>query len=386
MARADGPGPRVAIVGMSLDRVARSPDALLAGGWRNFGSAAAAARRAGAQVTMVQAAWEDAEMEINGVLCCFVRERGDPFLRLPGGRMVRRRPRRLLERVTALTPELIHLEGLLLPREVRALAAALPGVPIVAQDHGTKCPRGWRRWWYRWGFAPFAAVAFTARAQAQPFMAAGILQPQLPIFEVVEISSPFTPGDQRAARFLDGDPCLLWTGNLDANKDPMTVLTAVAAVARELPDVRLHMCYRHAPLLAAVRARIAAEAALTTRVRLVGEVPYPEIEMHYRAADFLVQASHAEGSGGALIDALACGTTPLVTDIPSFRRITGEGEFGALVPVGDAAALAAAIRHWSRRERATLRRCAREHFERDLSFDAIGGQLRAAYDAVRESR
>ena len=338
---------------------------------------------------MVQAAWEDAEVQVEGVRCCFVREQGDPFLRLPGGRTVRRRPRRLLERVSALAPELIHFEGLVGPREVRALAAAIPHVPIMAQDHGTKCPRGWRRWWYRWGFAPFAGVAFTARSQAQPFVMAGILRRNLPIFEVIEISSLFTPGDQGAARSasgLDGDPCLLWAGNLDSNKDPLNVLTAVAELASEFPQLRLYMCYRQAPLLDAVRTRIAADPALTTRVRLLGEVPYSEIEMYYRAADFLVQASHAEGSGGALIDAFACGTTPLVTDIASFRRITGDGEFGALVPVDNAAALAAAIRQWSVRERMTLRQRAREHFERDLSFDAIGRQLRAAYDAVRLSR
>jgi glycosyltransferase involved in cell wall biosynthesis len=374
---------------MYLDRIARDSDAPLGGSRRNLGCAAAAARRAGAQVTIVQAAWEDAELEIDGVLCCFVRERGHPFVRLPGGRALRRRPRRLLERVSAVDPQLIHFEGLLLPREIHALAAELPGVPILAQDHGTKCPRGWRRWWYRWGFAPLAGVAFTARAQAQPFVAAGILRLNLPIFEVVEISSPFTPGDQQAARAttgLDGDPCLFWSANLDANKDPLTVLNAVAQATSELPELRLHMCFRRAPLLDAVRARITSDAALTARVRLLGDVPYPEIETHYRAADFLVQASHVEGSGGALIDALACGTTPLVTDIPSFRRITGDGEFGALVPTDDAAALATALRHWSRRERTSLRRRAREHFERDLSLDAIGRQLRVAYDALRVSR
>lgn len=375
----------MAVVGMYLDRVARSPDALLAGGWRNFGGAAAAARRAGARVTMVQAAWADAEVEIDGVLCCFVRERGDPFLRLPGGRAVRRRPRRLLERVSALAPDLIHFEGLLLPRELRTLAAALPGVPIIAQDHGTKCPSGWRRWWYRWGFAPLAAVTFTARSQAQPFVAAGILRTNLPIFEVVEISSPFTPGDQHAARSvtgLDGDPCLFWAGNLDGNKDPLTTLAAVSQVAPDLPDLRMHMCFQQAPLLDAVRERIAADPALRACVRLLGAVPYSRIETYYRAADFLVQASHAEGSGGALIDALACGTTPLVTDIPSFRRITGEGACGALVPVAAATALADAIRDWWRRDQPTLRRRAREHFEQDLSFDAIGRQLRAAYDEL----
>ena len=32
-----------------------------------------------------------------------------------------------------------------------------------------------------------------------------------------------------------GDPALLWVGNLDANKDPLTVLRGVSMAARELP-------------------------------------------------------------------------------------------------------------------------------------------------------
>ena len=385
MARGDGAGPRVVVVGMYLDPRGRAPDALLGGAWRDFGRAAAAAQRAGARMAIVQAAWEDAERDIEGVPCFFVRQAGDPLFRLPGGRRVRRRPRRLLERVAALGPDVIHYEGLVHPRGVRVLAAAFPGVPIMAQDHATKCPRGWRRWWYRCGFAPLAGVAFTARAQAQPFVAAGVLRADLPIFEVVEVSSPFTPGDQRAARSatgMEGDPCLLWVAHLDANKDPLTVLDAVAQAAPGLPGLRLHMCFQQAPLLPTVQARIANEPALSERVRLLGSVPYPLIETHYRAADFLVQASHVEGSGYAVIEAFACGTTPLVTDIPSFRRLTGDGEAGALVPVGDAARLADAIRDWSRRDRSALRSQARRHFERELSFDAIGRQLRAAYDQV----
>jgi glycosyltransferase involved in cell wall biosynthesis len=335
-------------------------------------------------VTIVQSAWEDDRCEIDGVRCDFVRETEPPFLALPGKRAVRRIPRRLFQRIAESSPDVIHYEGLVCPRLLRALARAFPRVPILSQDHGSKLPRGWRRWLWRWGFAPLAGVTFTARAQGDEFKAAGILQPGLPVFEVVEGSSPFTPGDQAAARVatgLAGDPCVLWVGNLDSNKDPVTVLEAVAAAAESLPDLRLHMCYRHAPLLAAVRARIAAPA-LAGRVVLLGEIGYPQIQAHFRAADFLVQASHAEGSGYGVIEALACGTTPLVTDIPSFRRITGGGAFGALVPVGDSGALARAINDWGRRDRSVLRRRAREHFEQNLSFDAIGRQLLYAYHQV----
>lgn len=373
----DGAGPRVVMVGIHRDPLGRPPDALLGGAWRDFGRTAAAARRAGARVTVVQAACEDAERDVGGVPCSFVRD--------ARGTLPARRPR-LLARVAAAGADVIHYEGLIHPAGVRALAAACPRVPVLAQDHGTKCPAGLRRWWWRWGFAPLAGAAFTARAQAAPFVAAGILRATLPVFEVVEVSTDFTPGDQAAARAetgLDGDPCLVWAGNLDANKDPLTVLDAVARAAAALPGLRLHMYFRRADLLPAVRQRVARDPILAGRVRLAGAAPLERMESLFRAADFLVQGSHAEGSGVALIEALACGTTPLVTDIPSFRRITGDGAAGALVPVGDSAALAAALREWSARDRAALRRRARAHFERDLSFDALGAQLRAAYDALR---
>jgi glycosyltransferase involved in cell wall biosynthesis len=379
----DRPGPRVVWVGLNLDRNGRTPRELLGATWRDFGRTAGAARDAGAQIAIVQAAWQDWDTEICGVPCHFVAE-CRPLGGVPGLR-VQRRPRRLVERVRTLEPDLIHYEGLVHPRGVRALAAALPRIPILVQDHGTKCPRGWRRWLYRWGFAPIAGVTFTARPQAEPFTAARVLRADLPVYEVIEGSSPFTPGDRDAARAaagLDGDPSLLWAGNLDANKDPLTVLDAVSRAARDTPDLRLAMCFRHASLLASVHARVASDPALRARVHLLGAVPYARMEAMLRAADFLIQASHEEGSGYAVIEALACGTTPLVTDIPSFRRITGAGQFGALTPVGDSRALAEAIRDWSRRDRATLRIRAREHFERELSFDAIGAQLYAAYAQV----
>ena len=69
-----------------------------------------------------------------------------------------------------------------------------------------------------------------------------------------------------------------------------------------------------------------------------------------------------------------------MTDIPAARRIVGER--GSLTPVGDAAALGRAIVEWARRDRDVLRAGARDHFERSLTFDVIGRELRSAYDAL----
>ena len=81
---------------------------------------------------------------------------------------------------------------------------------------------------------------------------------------------------------------------------------------------------------------MSASPALARRVRLVGYVPQEKLPAYYSAADIFVLGSHHEGSGYALIEACACGAVPVVTRIPPFRAITGDGARGALWPPGDA--------------------------------------------------
>ena len=271
---------------------------------------------------------------------------------------------------------------------MRAIKRAVPGALLVAQDHGFKAPRRGRQWWFRRGFWNLDAAIFAAADQARPFKAAGLLPETLPIFEVIEGSTSFEPGVQESARRttgLPGDPALFWLGSLDANKDPLTILEAVALAAPTLPNIALQMCFREAPLLERVRRKIAGDPLLASRVRLLGEIPYPGTERYLQAADFLVQGSFREACGYGVIEALACGATPLVTDIPSFRRVTADARYGALFTPGDARGLATAIIEWTGRDRVELRRAAREHFERTLSFAAIGTELSEVYRRAHAS-
>jgi glycosyltransferase involved in cell wall biosynthesis len=276
----------------------------------------------------------------------------------------------------------IHVRGIHHLAAVATLAHTCDA-PVLVQDHGSRIPTGWRASAWRWALRGVSGVTFTTRAQAEPFVHAGLLSPDTPVFEVLEGSSTFTPGDRAAARRatgMVGDPCLLWTGRLDDNKDPLTALAAVEIAAAELPELHLWMCYGKAPLLDAVRTRIDASPMLRERVTLLGTRPHEELEQRHRAADFYVQASHREAGGFSLLEAMACGTPPIVTDIPAARRITGD--VGARVPVGDAAAFAQAIARLAREERDGRRAATRARFDSALSYDVVARELTVAYEAL----
>lgn len=371
---------RVAHVSCYQDPAGRSPRGLLEA-WPTLVDVPAATAAAGADVTVYQCAHEDAELDREGVRFVFVAEAGGRSWR-PRGTWAAPLSRRLTRRIAADAPDVIHFNGLSFPRHVRFISRSTRSARMLVQDHADHPPPGWRRPLHRWGLDAADAVVFTAASQAAPFIATGTLRRDVRVFEVPESSSRFSPGDGAGARVstgIHGDPCLLWLGHLDANKDPLCILEALALNAESLPDARLWMCYRSAPLLERVRERIARDPRLAGRVQLLGAQPHDRVELMLRAADFLVQGSHTEGSGYAVIEALACGTTPLVTDIPSFRTLTGGGRSGGLSAPGDPAAMARTWLEWASRDREALRAAALDHFRQRLSFAALGTALRDAY-------
>jgi glycosyltransferase involved in cell wall biosynthesis len=387
---AERAGSRLKVVQVSFhfDAQQRNAETLLEV-WPTLRGVAAGVANAGVDVTIVQAAARRETLTRDGVTFHFIQDPGilpGPVIdRLPSLRL----PRRIVRLVASLDPDVVHLHGFIHPVGIWFLSRALREVPVLVQDHASRAPAGWRRHVLRIACSGLGGVVFTARQQATPFVHAGVWSHRLPVFEAIEGSSAFSPGDQVTARRetgLRGDPCLFWSGHLSAGKDPLTMLDAFSRAAPRLPDARLWCCFGTAPLGVAVEQRIAEDEILRARVTLVGQRPHREMEQLFRAADLYLQTSRFEGSGYSLIEALSCGTPAVVTDIPATRRIVNDGVVGALCPVGDAAAFSDAIVAWAGRDRGQDRRAARAWFEAELSFDAIGRQLRAAYEAVARPR
>lgn len=361
-----------------IDPERRSPETLL-DEWHSLADVATAVATTGARVTVIQASMVPGCMQRSGVTFHFI---APARARLTSSAAFQA----LLKN---LAPDVFHIHGLGFPQEVRALRGLAPKVPILLQDHADRVPKFWRRRVWRQGAIAASGISFCSRAQAEPFLKAGLLDSDMPIFEIPEGTSMFVPGDKaeaRSATGMYGSPAVLWVAHLDANKDPLTVLNAVSEAARDLQDIQLWCCFASAPMLSVVQSRIASDARLRDRVHLLGRVPHAEIEQLMRAADLFVLASHREGGNFSLTEALATGLTPIVTDIPSSRTLIGNATVGALWPCEDWRALADELRTASVAGRAQPRSQVRAYFDAQLSSDALGQKFNAAYSRLIGSK
>lgn len=139
-------------------------------------------------------------------------------------------------------------------------------------------------------------------------------------------------------------PVILAVGRLDPQKDYPTLIRAFARLRqnREARLVILGAEHRLRPLYRQELIDLAADLGVACDLILPGYVDNPFAYMA-RAQVFVLSSTH-EGLPGVLIQALACGCPAVSTDCPSGpREILEDGRYGALVPVGDDAAMAAAI-------------------------------------------
>jgi glycosyltransferase involved in cell wall biosynthesis len=294
--------------------------------------------------------------------------------------------RGVIDAVLAYHADVVHVNGLMFPAMVRALRAAAPDFRLVVQDHAGAVAPGliarlrdssWR------GLTAADAWSFTAAEHAKPWRDAGLLRNNARVLEIVEASTALAPlarHEARARTRLTGNPLILWVGRLDANKDPLTVLRGLHSAFERMAEARCCMVYSDATLESDVRALIDGSIHLRDRVTLAGPVPHSDMPLYFSAADLFVSGSRREGSGYSLIEAMACGVIPIVTDIPAFRVIAGD--CGIRWRPGDQRSLVEALERAVRFDQAAETARVRERFVLELSWQRIAARTLAAYRAL----
>lgn len=356
---------------------------------------------ANARVTVLWRFSRDATVQHQGATYSFLADAGG---KAPPHLRPWQVPRRLHQAARAVCADshargedvLVHVNGLVFPVPTRFLSISLSYLgmtphrhAVVAQHHAESPWPGPAGCVQRWGLRSVDGFFFAARELAGDWVDEGIIRSADMVYEVMEASTSFRCQPRSVARArtgLWGDPVVLWTGNLNGNKDPLTILAGFERILEHRPNARLYMAYREADLLLTVERRIADSEELRGAVTLLGQIGHAEIEWHYNSADYFVQGSAREGSGLALLEALACGVVPVVTDIPSFRVLTDDGRVGALWPPGDVDGFVRTFLRTADQPIALLRGATAEHFSQHWSVAANGRRAVDAYCAILSAR
>lgn len=185
-----------------------------------------------------------------------------------------------------------------------------------------------------------------------------------------------------APRTLGDAPHLLVARHLEAIYDVATALRAFAVVRRQLREARLTIA-GSGPEKARLEA-LAAELGLTAAVRFAGPIDNADMPELLRSADCMLNASTIDNMPVSILEAHASGVPVISTDAGGIRDMVHDGTSALLVPVGDAAAMAAqALRVLTEPElRARLRTGGLERSER-YAWSRVREQWLHVYRGVR---
>ena len=153
-------------------------------------------------------------------------------------------------------------------------------------------------------------------------------------------SEPSPRADAEAARLLgpaeEGAPELLHVGSTIARKRVDVLLRVFAAVRESFPRARL---VRVGGAFTPAQAALADELKLRDAVIVLPHLDADVLAAVYRRAALVLQPSEREGFGLPVVEALACATPVVASDLKVLREVGGDGAV-CYRPVGDVPAWA----------------------------------------------
>ncbi len=178
-----------------------------------------------------------------------------------------------------------------------------------------------------------------------------------------------------------GAPRILWTRQLEPVYDPEPFVRALGDLKRRGFAFRAAMA-GDGPMRDEV-ARWIREEDLTDEVTLEGFVGEEKLRALYRESDLYVSVSRSDSTSQSLLEAMAAGLVPVVSDIPGNREWVTHRREGYLVATGDRDAIACAIAEASRDpDRRAMRARAREKVVAKGSFATTLDELEAKLESL----
>lgn len=182
-------------------------------------------------------------------------------------------------------------------------------------------------------------------------------------------SDKFMPRARAAARSALTIPAdarvLITVGGLVERKGFHRVIACLPALLEQFPTLHYLVVGSPGPegdYSARLQAQV-RELALADRVHFLGALPPQGVCEALSAADVFVLSTRNEGWANVLLEAMACGLPVVATDVGGNAEVICRADLGTIVPFGDGAALAGALRQALAHEwdRSAIRRYAQEN-------------------------
>lgn len=186
----------------------------------------------------------------------------------------------------------------------------------------------------------------------------------------------------RSDHRLHDPACVLYVGRLHPQKGLDILLHAFAALQRRLDHPSTLRIVGDGPIRDTLKA-LADRLGIAAAVDFVGQ--RDDVGPDLDGADVFVLPSRAEGLSNALLEAMAAGVPPVVSNIPGNRDVVENGHTGVVVAVDDVAALASALARvlTDAGLRSALGAAARRTTDDIYSLDRVAARYRAIYAALR---
>lgn len=179
----------------------------------------------------------------------------------------------------------------------------------------------------------------------------------------------FRPGGER-------EPGLLLSTRMhEPVYDLDTLIAGVAPIMRRRPDTRLVIAGDGS--LRAAHERLAARLLPAGRWQFIGLQTPAALAGWLARADVYLSAARSDSTSLSLLEAMAAGAVPVVTDIEGNREWVAEGDGARLFTPGDASALAGAVERvldvpaWATSARSRNRRVVEERGDRARNCDRV---------------
>jgi len=151
-------------------------------------------------------------------------------------------------------------------------------------------------------------------------------------------------GNLRKELNIDENAPIVFSGrSLEKIYNIEIILSAVPLVLREIPDAVFVFCW-HSDSMKDELLAAAVAMGIFDNVRFAGKVKeHKDLINYYAQAEAFISVPSCDTIPVSLLEAMACGTAPIISDLPSPKECITDGKNGCVVPVRDVNATAKAI-------------------------------------------